>query len=557
MLWQLNIKNLAIIDDISIEFGDGFNILTGETGAGKSIIIDAIGLILGSRADRELIRTGESVASVEAVFTTEGNTALLELLENEGLLDPDADELIIARQVYSNGRNINRINGNAVSINILKDVAELLIDIHGQHKHQSLLNKAYHMGFLDSFDSNIQLVSENVKKLYSQWRDIERKIKDIDEGAEDFERNKELMEYQINEIEDAGLHVGEDDELAAKKELLKNAKSIIEALEYAYTCLNSGRRDGGAIDYMRMTKDKLRDISDYSEEYSELFDTADTLYYELDELSDSIRRAVKYASFTPDELEKTEDRLYLINSLKRKYGKTIENVLAFKDNLAEELETMEYNMNNLDELQREERKLYSKLTSECDKLHELRVHAGKSLEEHIVEELKYLGMKKVCFAAHIESDRENITQNGYDSVEFLISANPGEPMKPLAKIASGGEVSRIMLSIKSALADIDGIPTMIFDEIDTGISGAVARAAGEKMYALSRGHQIICITHQAQIASLADHHYHVTKLQGEGKTATKVTLLSQEERIEHVAGMISGNTVTEAAKEHASELMRK
>ncbi len=557
MLWQLNIKNLAIIDDISIEFGDGFNILTGETGAGKSIIIDAINLVLGSRADRELIRTGETMASVEAVFTTEGNDALIKMLDEEGLLDPDADELIIARQVYSNGRNINRVNGNSVPITTLKNISELLIDIHGQHQHQSLLNKTYHMGFLDSFDGEIQKTAENVKSLYHEWRDISKKIQEIDSGAEDFERNKELMEYQINEINDADIHIGEDDELSDKKQLLKNAKTIIETLEYAYMCLNAGRRDGGAIDFMRSAKDKLRDISDLSEDYAELYDTANTLYYDIEELSDSIRRAERYASFTPDELERIDDRLYLINQLKRKYGKSIEAVLAFKENLEEELQSMEYNMNNLEELQKEERKLYKRLEAECDMLHNMRVKAGASLEERIVEELKYLGMKKVSFKAEITPDKESITQNGYDNVEFLISANPGEPLKPLAKIASGGEVSRIMLSIKSALADIDNIPTMIFDEIDTGISGAVARAAGEKMYALARGHQIICITHQAQIASLADHHYHVTKIQSEGKTATNVKLLDTSERTEHIAGMISGSTVTDAAREHARALMMR
>ena len=556
MLWQLNIKNLAIIDDISIEFTDGFNILTGETGAGKSIIIDAINLVLGARADRELIRTGENAASVDAVFTVDGNEKLTDALRELDIFDEDESELFISRQVYSNGRNVNRINGKPVPINTLKDISELLIDIHGQHQHQSLLNKAYHMGFLDSFDGEIQYVQQKVSKLYYQWRELVKKIEEIDTGTEDFERNKELMEYQISEIEDADLKIGEDDELAEKKQLLKNSKAIIEALEYAYVCLNSAKRDGGAIDLMRTAKDKLRDISDFSEEYSELYDTADTVYYELEDLSDQIRKSAKYASFAPDELEKTDDRLYLINSLKRKYGKTIENVLAFKDNLKEQLASMEYNMDNLEQLRANEKALYTSLIKECDILHEKREQAAKRLQERIVDELRYLGMKKVSFCAEITVDKDNVSPSGYDSVEFLISTNPGEPMKPLAKIASGGEVSRIMLSIKSALAEIDGIPTMIFDEIDTGISGAVARAAGEKMYALSRSHQIICITHQAQIAALADSHFYVSKTQNDGKTVTNVKLLEECERIEHIASMISGSTVTDAARQHARELMK-
>lgn len=556
MLWQLNIKNLAIIDDISIEFGEGFNILTGETGAGKSIIIDAINLILGARADRDLIRTGENSASVDAIFTIENNTELIDKLKELELYDEYEQELIVSRQVYSNGRNVNRINGKPVSINTLKDISEFLIDIHGQHQHQSLLNKSYHMGFLDSFDSEIENVSKTVSGLYSNWRELVKKINEIDTGAEDFERNKELMEYQINEIDEAELKTGEDDELAEKKQKLKNSRTIIEALEHAYMCLNSGRRESGALDFMRSAKDKLRDISELDDEYSDLYDTADSLYYEMEDLSDSIRKAAKYAAFSPAELERIDDRLYLINSLKRKYGKTIESILLFRDNLKAQLASMEYNMDNLEQLREDEKALYADLIKECDILHEKRVGAALKLQQRIVDELRYLGMKKVQFSAEITVDKTNISSHGYDSVEFLISTNPGEPMKPLAKIASGGEISRIMLSIKSALADIDGIPTMIFDEIDTGISGAVARAAGEKMYALARRHQIICITHQAQIAALADYHFYVSKVQTDGKTVTNVKLLDTDEKTEHIASMISGSNVTDAAREHAKELMK-
>lgn len=556
MLWQLNIKNLAIIDDISIEFGDGFNILTGETGAGKSIIIDAITLVLGARADRELIRTGESSASVDAIFTLDNNPKLTAVLKELELYDEDEQELILSRQIYSNGRNTNRINGKPVSINALKQISELLIDIHGQHQHQSLLNKAYHRGFLDSFDKEIEAVAKDVAELYSEWRELVKKIHEIDVGAQDFEQNKELIEYQINEIDEAELRIGEDEELADKKELLKNSRTIIDALEHAYMYINSGRRDNGALDLMRSAKDKLRDISELDEEYSELYDTAESLYYDIEELSDSIKKAAKYAVFSPAELERIEDRLYLINSLKRKYGKTIEHILGVRDELKEQLSAMEYNIGNLEQLRADEKRLFAELMKKCDLLHEKRVEAAKRLRERIVDELRYLGMKKVMFDAEITTDKSNISAHGYDSVEFLISANPGEPLKPLAKIASGGEISRIMLSIKSALADIDGVPTMIFDEIDTGISGAVARAAGEKMYALSRNHQIICITHQAQIAALADTHFHVSKVQSGSKTVTNVKLLNTEEKTEHIAAMISGSSVTDAAREHAKELMK-
>lgn len=556
MLWQLSIKNLAIIDDVSIEFTDGFNVLTGETGAGKSIIIDAINLIIGARADRELIRTGEASATVEAIFTLDDNKELIDTLTELDFIDPEDTELLITRIIYANGRNVIRVNGRAVVASVLKDIAQLLIDIHGQHQHQSLLNKAYHMDFLDNFHHGIKLLKDEVSKQYSQWRELKRKIDELDANSADFERNKELMEYQINEIDEASLTVGEDDELYEQKQILKNAQSIISAIEAAYNYLNSGKQSGdGAIDLLYSTKEKLSQISDYSEDYQELYETADNLYYELDDLSDALAKALRRISFSPEQAQEIDDRLYLISSLKRKYGKTIESIILFRNNLAEQLEAMQFNMDNSEELHRQERLAHNALLTSCNKLHEARLQAAEALKNKIIDELSYLGMKKVSFEAVVTADKDDLSPTGYDDVEFFISPNAGESLKPLAKIASGGEVSRIMLSIKSALADIDGIPTMIFDEIDTGISGAVAGAAGKKMLGLSAKHQIICITHQAQIAALANSHYFVSKSSADGKTKTRVDVLTDEQRIEHIAQMISGSTVTSAAREHAKELM--
>ncbi len=556
MLWQLSIKNLAIIDDVSIEFTDGFNILTGETGAGKSIIIDAINLIVGARADRELIRNGENMASVEAIFTLDGNDELVNVLTELDFIDGDETEVMITRQIYSNGRNVIRINGRAVVASVLKEISQLLIDIHGQHQHQSLLNKAYHMGFLDSFDSGIKQLKEQIAMLYDKWRDIKRRIDEIDSGAADFERNKELMEYQINEIDEARLKLGEDEELLEKKQIIKNSEAIQNALEAAYAGINTGRREGaGALELLYSAKEKLGAIAQYADEYSEMYDTADNIYYELEDLSDTIGRLLRRVSFSPEQAEEIDDRLYVINSLKRKYGKTVAAVLEFGESLKRELEVMQYNMDNSEELHKQEKELHSRLLSLCDLLHTRREDAAARLRDRIIDELAYLGMKKVRFETVIDADKNNITADGYDDVEFMMSANAGEPLRPMAKIASGGEVSRIMLSIKSALADIDGIPTMIFDEIDTGISGAVAGAVGKKMHGLSANHQIICITHQAQIAALADCHFYVSKAQADGKTRTRVQVLEDDERVEHIAAMISGNEITDAARAHARELM--
>lgn len=557
MLWHLSIKNLAIIDDVSIEFAEGLNILTGETGAGKSIIIDAINLIVGARADRELIRNGESMASVEAIFTLDGNEELASALKELDFMDGDETELLITRQIYSNGRNVIRINGRAVVASVLRDISQLLIDIHGQHQHQSLLDKSHHIEFLDSFDSSIKPVKENIKSIYSEWCELKEQIDDIDTNKADFERNKELMEYQINEIEQAELKIGEDDELIEKKQILKNSQAIIAALESAYASINSGRRDGGdgALGLLYTAKERLGGIARYSDEYSEIYDATDSVYYELEDISDSIGRILHHVSYSEEQAEEIDDRLYVINSLKRKYGKTIESVLDFAASLGDELEKMQYNMDNSEELHKKERALYKELKENCDTLHARREKASRLLEDRIISELSFLGMKKVRFEVSISAHEDDISSDGYDDVEFLISANVGEPLRPLAKIASGGEVSRIMLSIKSALADIDKIPTMIFDEIDTGISGAVAGAAGKKMHALSKNHQIICITHQAQIAACADCHFFVKKALVDDKTKTFVKVLDEDERIENIAAMISGNTVTQSARAHARELI--
>lgn len=556
MLWQLSIKNLAIIDDITIEFGDGFNVLTGETGAGKSIIIDAIGLILGGRADRDMIRSGENAAAVDAIFEIDENQALIDKLKEFDCYDEYEPQLLISRQIFANGRNVNRINGRPVTIGCLQDISQYLIDVHGQHQHQTLLNKAFHRGLLDSFGQGIAPILQQTKALYEQWRSLCIKISEIEKSAEDFEKNRELLEYQMNEIFDAELIEGEDDELLEKKQLMKNSENITDSLEAAVKYLNDGRRDAeGALDLLRATAEKLRHIANLTQEYEQLHEAADSLYYEAEDLSDSLHKALRHVEYSPEKLEIIEERLYLIHSLKRKYGKTIEEVMQYGISIQQKLKDMDFNMSNLDQLKQEESEASQKLQDACNQLHQLRIAAAKILESRIVEELSGLGMKNVQFSVEI-TPSDSITQYGADNVEFFISTNPGEPMKPLAKIASGGEVSRIMLSIKSALADADQIPTLIFDEIDTGISGQTARAAGVKMKAISKNHQVICVTHSAQIASLADQHFYVSKTQDIGKTKTHVDLISGEEREKHIAEMISGSVVTKAALEHARELIQ-
>ncbi|MBM7581306.1 DNA repair protein RecN (Recombination protein N) [Caldicoprobacter guelmensis] len=571
MLSHLSIQNVALIDSLTIEFCEGFNVMTGETGAGKSIIVDSIGLILGERADKELIQTGKDYAQVEGVFYLKAPEQVMSVLQKYGIPMEDDGTLLIMRQLSRSGRNICRINGHMVTLSVLKEIGQHLVDIHGQHQHQSLLNPETHIDILDRLGGQaIAPLKQEVQKLYSQWKAVKQEIDDLINLERDGERMKDLLAYQINEIEAANLKVGEDVELLNERSLLQNAEKVIGTIQEAYEILYAGGdRAAAVVDQLAKVMDGFGQIAKLNYEFERIAHDIENIYYHLEDVIDRIRNLRDSFEYDPERLNEIEARLSLIHSLKRKYGATIEDILSLKEELKEQLSSIECSQEKLDQLRMKEREIYGQLIGVCAELSKKRRELAESLEQQLVSQLKELGMEKTRFKVEILSPDDDslegkqqedyrlsyITPQGFDRVEFLISPNPGEPLKPLAKIISGGEMSRVMLAFKTVLAEKDDIPTLIFDEIDTGISGRIASAVAEKMNALSRSHQVICITHLPQIAVMADRHYKIEKRVCDGRTVTQVNLLDDKGRQMEIAKLIGGAEVSNIGLEHAQELI--
>lgn len=571
MLSHLSIQNVALIDNLVIEFCEGFNVLTGETGAGKSIIVDAIGLMLGERADRDLIQTGKDHAQVEGLFCLKHPEKVAPVLEQYGIPMEDDGTLVLMRQLSRSGRNVCRVNGQMVTLSILKEIGQYLVDIHGQHQHQSLLNPDYHIEILDRLGGDaVAVLKQRVGYLYSQWRAIRHEIEELIKLERDGERMKDLLNYQINEIAAANLKTGEDTELLNERSLLQNAEKIMGVVHHAYDALYSGSVTGtSVIDQLAIIRDRFAQIAQYNEDFARIAQDMENIYYQLEDVIDRIRNYRDGFDYDPGRLDEIEARLALINSLKRKYGSTIEEILELKEKLEQQLLTIESGQEKLEELKLQEHQVFSNLIEVCLQLSRKRREVAKAFEGQLVSQLKELGMERTRFAVDISSpdvsgtdeDRlktsvlSRITPQGFDSVEFLISPNPGEPLKPLAKIISGGEMSRVMLAFKTVLAEKDDIPTLIFDEIDTGISGRIGSVVAEKINGLSRSHQVICITHLPQIAVMADKHYRIEKKVYDGRTVTQVHLLDDQERQMEIAKLIGGAEVSHIGLKHAQELI--
>lgn len=552
MLISLHVKNLALIQETEVNFAEGLNILSGETGAGKSIIIGSINLALGARADKDMIRNGAEYALVELVFQVTDQ----ELLEQIHALEIPVEEdgiIIIQRKIQPN-RSICKIGGETATTRQLKELSELLIDIHGQHEHQSLLYKKNHMEILDSFaGEELARLKQDLKQKYHTYTALQKEIEEtgMDEGL----RAKELSlaEFEYQEIAEAALHVGEDDELETSYRRMSNSRQIVEAASRAYQLTGDGE-DQTAADAVGRAVRELRSIEEYD-------DNAKSLVAELEQidglLNDFNRNIAEYLSdmeFDGEVFAQTQERLNLLNHLKLKYGGTIEAVLEYQQQQAQRIEKLQ----NMDAYREQ---LVHKLAGQkeelerlCSKISAIRQKEAKKLAGDMVKALTDLNFLEVKFEIQVRH-KEEYAANGYDDVEFMISTNPGEPMKSLGSVASGGELSRIMLAIKTVLASRDRIPTMIFDEIDTGISGKTAWKVSEKLGVLSRSHQIICITHLPQIAAMADAHYRIAKQAVNQKTETGITRLPQEEVVEELARMLGGETITDTVRENARELL--
>lgn len=540
MISTLHIKNIGIIDDLSINLNNGLNILTGETGAGKTLIIDSLGIISGERFSKEMIRKGEDFSFVEACIY---------LPENENAIDGN---IIVLREIYSNGRNMCKINGRMVTVNELKSFMENIIDIHGQHDNQQLLNPATHIEYLDSFgNKEILKLKEDYTQLYSEYNRIRLELKNNYGDDKEKQRKLDLLKYQYDEIEKANLKVGEDEKLEADRKIILNSEKINEALNVADLEISEH-----AIDSINSAIRALERIENLDERYSKNLNSLKSSYYDIQEIARDISSLREDVYFDEEQRQDLETRLDLIFSLKRKYGNTIEEILKYKEEVEEEINQIE----NIDEynnkLKKELEEIMSKMYNISKKLNELRNKYGLILEEKINNELVDLEMKNASIKINIRfNEEEKYNPNGLDEVEIYIRTNIGEDAKPLYKIASGGEMSRIMLAIKNVLSNVDSVPVLIFDEIDTGISGVAAKSVGEKLKSISKLHQVLCVTHLASIAAKGDYNYYIYKEVKQDKTQTNVRLLNEEETIKEIARIASGD-ITEISLKHAKELRK-
>lgn len=545
MLAHLHIKNLGIIDEIDIELENGMNVLTGETGAGKSLIISAVQLILGGKSSKELIRKGATKASVEALFLIEEASLKEELKKLNIELE---NELVITREISE--RSLIKVNGSLVSLNELKEIGRLLIDIHGQYDSQSLLNSKEHIKLLDGIALSDNELVTNYRKLYNERNEYVSKLNKIGGTAENRERQLEFLKFQLNELENANIKLQEDEELEEKISLLNNSKNIIYALEDSYQKLNNQ-----ILPTMQKITSELSNISKYNEKYNSFIEVLQNSFYELDEVTRDIKNNADAVEVNPEELNKLEERLDSIIKLKRKYGNTIEEVLNTFSKLSNEYDELINSEQIVKELENKIKTTENKMYEIAVKISEIRKKKATSIEKEVEAILSELEMPKTTFNIKINFDENrNFNDNGLDKVEFLFASNYGEELKPLSKIASGGEMSRIMLAIKNVLSDADKIPTMIFDEIDTGISGKAGFSVAEKLHNLAKTKQVICVTHLAAIAARGDNNLYVNKEIQNDRTITKITKLNEEEILNEIARIISGGNITKTAISHAREL---
>lgn len=547
MLTSLKIENVAIIESAAIEFGCGLNVLTGETGAGKSIVIDSINAILGERTSREIIRTGAQSAKVYAVFE-DVNEKVKAFLDENGI-DCEDGVLIINRTLNRDGKNICRLNGAPVTVSMLRELGGELIDIHGQHDSQSLLSPEKHCGFVDGFAENSGLISDYREK-YRRLCEIRNSLKKLTTDESSKSQRIDFLTYQIDELEKSDITPGERDELKARKALINNSQKVMESLNTAYMALKA---DGAGIDMISNAETEIANASEYMDSLGEASEKITDIRYELDDIAELVRDAMSEIEYDPSELDDIEERLDLLYRLSKKYGETEEDMLEYLAKAREELESISFSEEKVRELQKQEKTALVEAEAAADRLTESRKTAGEKLSRAICSELEFLDMPNVRFVVKFEDI--GLTENGRDGVEFLISANVGEEPKPLAKIASGGELSRIMLAIKNVLAETDGVDTMIFDEIDTGVSGRAAQKIAMKLRSASKGRQVICVTHLAQIAAQGDVHLYISKSVSDGKTYTNIKSLIEEERVSEIARIMGGMEITQLQLESAREML--
>ncbi len=550
MLNQLSVRNVAVIDKLDINLHDGVSVLTGETGAGKSIIIDSINMILGDRANKELVRYGTDKAVVQAVF--DAPKSVINILE-ENDIDVEDETVIITRQVTKEGKSVARINGMVVTLNILREISDRLINIHGQHDNQALLTPIRHITFLDAYADNEEYINR-YKDILSKKREIEKKISSLEMDEQEKMQRIDLLEYQVNEIKKASLEKGEEDDLREQRDIYTNAEQITKSVNEAYMNLYEGDEIQSAYDGISIAVNEISQISDLNPQLKSIYDTLNEIMYSLEDTAHEIKEFGETVEFDEQTLNEIEERLDLISRLKRKYGNSIEEILEYLKKAESELNDIKLSDERTNELKEELKNITKELKEKGNVLTQRRENTAKVLEENIEKSLHELNMEKSKFKVSIENDG-TFYDNGMDKVEFLISTNPGEPLKPLVKIASGGELSRVMLAIKSILADSDGVDTMIFDEIDTGVSGKAAMSIAKKLAVIAKNKQVICITHLPQLTAMADNHYLIQKNTDGEMASTTLKELDEEGRELELARIIDGGEVTELALSHAKQML--
>ncbi|MEE6727844.1 DNA repair protein RecN [Pediococcus acidilactici] len=553
MLLELSIKDFAIIEKLDASFRQRMTVLTGETGAGKSIIIDAVGLLAGGRGSVDFVRTGADKAVLQGVFDIAEIANTKTVLEELGI-EPTND-LVITRELHKTGRSVCRVNGTIVNLNSLKKVGQTLIDIHGQNEHQELMDSDKHLSLLEQFDyATIADTKQRYQRAFKEYTKLNRRLNQSLKNEHEWNQRVDMLQFQVDEIKAANLSEGEDEELEKRRDQLVNFQSISDALATSFQVLES-EEGVSATDQIGNVMQEMQGIADYDEEYEQIADEVQNAYYSLEDVTNRVRSAIDSMEWNPPELDEVEQRLETIRQLKKKYGNSIAEILNYLAGIEKELAEMTGAGQNLDDLAAEVDRRFQETKQLGTQLTNLRQQMALKLEQAVREQLAGLYMEKTQFKVQFNS-KNTPELDGLDDVEFLIQPNPGEDLKPLAKIASGGELSRIMLALKTIFARNEGVTSIIFDEVDTGVSGRVAQAIADKIHEISNHSQVLCISHLPQVAARADYQLHVAKKVVKGRTMTNLTVLDDEGRVNEIAKMLAGVDLTELSLEHARELLQ-
>lgn len=550
MLLEISIKNFAIIEEISLTFDNGMTVLTGETGAGKSIIIDAMNMMLGARSSVEVIRHGTPKAEIEGLFSVEKNAALAHILEENGI--EFTDELIIRREILQNGRSVSRINGQMVNLSTLRAVGQYLVDIHGQHDQEELMRPNLHIAMLDEFGQDDFWTSKKrYQEIFDNYRKLRKRVLDKQKNEREHKARIEMLEFQIAEIEAAALKNDEDNQLNKQRDKLLNHKNIADTLTNAYVMLDN--EDFSSLSNIRSAMNDLLTLEEFDPDYKEMSTSLSEAYYVLEEVTKHLGDVIEDLDFDAGLLQQIESRLDVINSITRKYGGSVDDVLDYFDNITKEYNLLTGNNESSDDMEKELKRLEKELVDAAAKLSQKRHELANALEAEIKQELAELYMEKADFQVQFTKGKFN--RDGNELVEFYISTNPGEGFKPLVKVASGGELSRLMLAIKSAFSRKEDKTSIVFDEVDTGVSGRVAQAIAQKIYKIGKHGQVLAISHLPQVIAIADYQFFIEKRSNENSTVSTVRLLNNEERVEEIAKMLAGADVTVTARQQARELL--